>query len=383
MVNEHDESYGGDLGEVFISYSWDSEDHLRTVLALSNRLRSEGIDCVLDQYEESPPEGWPRWMDRKIRDARCVLMICTKTYYKRVMGEEVAAKGLGVKWEGGLIYQHIYNAGAINTKFIPVLLRPQDRAFIPTPLQGATNYRVDTEDGYNRLYSRLLNRPRVEKPKLGKIGPLPKREVKTDISMYLSTPIDVALWNRAKWRGTFMMIYEGMPPILGLGFLNEEPARKIFEQWHRRYGERDAFEELRISIIEGDIKGEAPGYSVHVGPDMENTIKRYRDAGLTISAADKFLTISRINRMNPSPESKNLEMFKQAYSYFKRYLLIPGTHRQDGSELKPIMALGIYKSSIHFRKVDEIGPHDFDVAALGTGSVKRPRTWFGRRKKRR
>jgi hypothetical protein len=122
-------------GEVFISYSWDSEEHVRTVLDLSNRLRSEGVDCDLDQYEQSPPEGWPRWMDRKIRDAKSVLMICTKNYYKRVMGDAAENEGLGVRWEGGLIYQHIYNAGARNSKFIPLLLRKGDQAFIPTPLQ--------------------------------------------------------------------------------------------------------------------------------------------------------------------------------------------------------------------------------------------------------
>ena len=113
MNNPETASLGADrLGEVFISYSWDDESHVRRVLELSNRLRSEGVDCVIDQYEESPPEGWPRWMDRKIRDAQFVLMICTETYYKRVMGGEAADRGLGVKWEGGLIYQHIHNAGA-------------------------------------------------------------------------------------------------------------------------------------------------------------------------------------------------------------------------------------------------------------------------------
>lgn len=43
--------------EVFISYSHDSVDHVEAVLELSNKLRSEGVDCVLDQYEESPAEG--------------------------------------------------------------------------------------------------------------------------------------------------------------------------------------------------------------------------------------------------------------------------------------------------------------------------------------
>ena len=55
---------------VFISYSHDSTEHADRVLALSDRLRADGIDCILDQYEVSPPEGFPRWMDRQIRAAR-------------------------------------------------------------------------------------------------------------------------------------------------------------------------------------------------------------------------------------------------------------------------------------------------------------------------
>ena len=97
MGEEENEFSTGSAGEVFVSYSWDSQEHVRRVLALSDRLRSEGVDCVLDQYEESPPEGWPRWMDRKIRDARLALMVCTETYYKRVMGDEVSDQGQGVK----------------------------------------------------------------------------------------------------------------------------------------------------------------------------------------------------------------------------------------------------------------------------------------------
>jgi hypothetical protein len=370
-----------DSGEVFISYSWDSEEHVHAVLELSNRLRSEGVDCVLDQYEESPPEGWPRWMDRKICEARLVLVVCTEPYYNRVMGKEVADKGLGVKWEGGLIYQHLYNAGASNTKFIPVLLRPEDRKFIPTPLQGATYYSVDSTVGYDRLYSRLLDKQRVEKPKLGKRRPLPKREVKTDVSMYVSMPIDPQLWDEAKWRGTFVLIYEKGPPALGLGFLNESAARKIFEQWHRRYGASDTFEELRVSIVEGDVKGEPPGYTVHVGADIENTIRRYREAGLTVRGTDAFMTVSRINRMNPRPGSKYIEMFKQAYRLHKTYLLIPVVMKPDGSEPRPILDLGIHKNAVHFRRVEEIGPYDEDAAVLGSGRVKRPFTRFGKRGK--
>lgn len=50
--------------KVLISYSHDSPEHADCVRELSDRLRADGIDCILDQYEVSPPEGWPLWMDR-------------------------------------------------------------------------------------------------------------------------------------------------------------------------------------------------------------------------------------------------------------------------------------------------------------------------------
>lgn len=354
-----------EMGEVFISYSHDNVEHVQRVLDLSNKLRSEGIDCVLDQYESSPPEGWPRWMDRKIRDCRYVLMICTETYYKRVMGEETPDIGHGVKWEGNLIYQHIYNAGSQNIKFIPVIFSPSDRKFIPASVQGSTSYCVETEKGYNDLYYRLLCIPKTEKPKLGKLRPLPERPVKTNPILYLTGPIDVDLWNRAKWKATFFVCDPQRPPVLGLAYRNEEVAREIFSRWHERYGERDEYEELRISIIEGDIEGEEPGYTVHVGPDPDAAIKRFKAAGYEFDVDDDILMcVSRINRMTPKMPSKNLEMFKLYYKKFKTYFLIPGVISADLKELKPIFELGLFKGNIHFRDSSEIGKNDIDVVVL-------------------
>jgi hypothetical protein len=71
--------------KVFISYSHDSLAHADRVRELSDRLRADGIDCTIDQYEVLPPGGWPRWMDKQIRDADFVLMVCTETYYRRVI----------------------------------------------------------------------------------------------------------------------------------------------------------------------------------------------------------------------------------------------------------------------------------------------------------
>jgi hypothetical protein len=71
----------------------------------------------------------------------------------RVMGYEKPDKGLGVKWEGNIIYQHLYNTGANNQKFVPVLMKDEDKGFIPAPLQGASYFAVDTEPGINACIS--------------------------------------------------------------------------------------------------------------------------------------------------------------------------------------------------------------------------------------
>jgi hypothetical protein len=108
------------------------------------------------------------------------------------------------------------------------------------------------------------------------------------------------------------------PPILGLGFANEDAARRIFRDWHERYGPRDEFEELRVSIIEGRIPGLAPGYSVHVGADAKNLFRRYRQLGL-MTDGDLLTISSRVNRMN-APNSPKLRAFKEAYREFKTLL---------------------------------------------------------------
>jgi nucleotide-binding universal stress UspA family protein len=166
--------------KVFISYSHDSAEHADRVLALSDRLRADGIDCILDQYEDSPAEGWPRWMDRQIRAADFVLMICTATYYRRVMGEEEPGKGHGVAWESTLIYQYIYNAGTSNTRFIPVLLKGAHASAIPIPWQGVKQYRPATTEGYEELYRRLTGQRLTPKPALGTLRMMPPRQRKKD-----------------------------------------------------------------------------------------------------------------------------------------------------------------------------------------------------------
>ena len=162
---------------VFISYSHDSPEHRARVLALSDRLRDGGldgmggIDCLIDQYEMAPDIGWPTWCDRQIEKSKFVLVVCTPTYLKRFKKEEQPGTGLGVTFEGHVITQELYNGQGRNTKFIPIVFDPQDRASVPVTLQGAGTLVLLGE--YEALYRRLTNQPAVEKPGLTAVKKLP------------------------------------------------------------------------------------------------------------------------------------------------------------------------------------------------------------------
>ena len=103
-------------------------------------------------------------MDKNIAEAEFVLMICTQTYLNRVMGKEETGKGLGVKWEGNLIYNRIYEQDSIDEKFIPILFTHEDKKYIPLPLKGKTFYLVTDKNAYIALYRRLTHQPEIKKP---------------------------------------------------------------------------------------------------------------------------------------------------------------------------------------------------------------------------
>jgi hypothetical protein len=163
---------------VFISYSHDSPKHEEEIFDLATRLRRDGIDTIIDQYEAFPVKGWNVWMRDQIREARWVLVICTHRYRLRAEGCEDPGKGLGATREGSIIDQEIYEAGGTNTKFIPVVLTAEDAEHRPDFLRPYQWFAVDT--AYEELYRLLTNQPKKSKPQLGKLRALAVRQKKAD-----------------------------------------------------------------------------------------------------------------------------------------------------------------------------------------------------------
>lgn len=156
--------------KVFISYSHDSDEHRDFVRDLSNRLRDEGLECLIDQYVNGfPPEGWQRWMENQIEAADFVLMVCTPNYLKRYRGKE-ADGGKGVTFEGTVIAQTLYNRHYRNTKFIPVLPVEGLVDHVPVSLQAYSTYRLPDE--YDSLYRVLTEQAKYVAPPVGEIRSL-------------------------------------------------------------------------------------------------------------------------------------------------------------------------------------------------------------------
>jgi hypothetical protein len=155
---------------VFISYSHDSDAHRDHVLALAQRLRTDGIDVQLDRYVAgSPPEGWPRWMMNRLDEAEFVLVVCTETYYRRFRGHKEPGKGKGTDWEGQLVTNEIYEACSKSLKFVPLLLGEDVETSIPEPLRGWTYYRPTTDVGYQQLFAFLAGVAGVVPAPIGKL----------------------------------------------------------------------------------------------------------------------------------------------------------------------------------------------------------------------
>ena len=151
--------------KIFISYSHDSDEHCQQVLALSDRLNKNSIDCEIDQYlNGSPSEGWPKWMVQMLGEATYVLVVCTETYFHRFEGKEKPDTGLGVKWESLLTYNQIYKNNSQNSKFVPVIFKTVDAEFVPEPLQAFSHYDLSRDDGYKMLCRYLTKQPLAIKP---------------------------------------------------------------------------------------------------------------------------------------------------------------------------------------------------------------------------
>lgn len=161
---------------VFVSYSHDSRKHEQWVLELSTKLRNNGVDVILDQWDLSPGDDLTRFMEVGIRDFDRVIVICTDNYVKKANDREG-----GVGYEVQIVSAQLVENLGID-KFIPIIRQASGKKKLPTCL-GARVYIDFTDERQfdkklNELLHKLYEVPILEKPSLGKspFAGLPSRQ---------------------------------------------------------------------------------------------------------------------------------------------------------------------------------------------------------------
>jgi hypothetical protein len=150
---------------VFISYSHDSPEHKRWVGDLATKLRQNGIDVILDQWDLGLGDDVPKFMEKSVTEADRVLMICTEKYVHK------ANEGSGgVGYEAMIVTSElVQNLGT--SKFIPVIRQSSAQPLVPrsvsTRLYVNLSHAKDYQEQFDRLLRELHNAPRTPKPPLG------------------------------------------------------------------------------------------------------------------------------------------------------------------------------------------------------------------------
>lgn len=117
------------IPKVFLSYSHDSLEHKKWVLDLATRLRSNGVESVIDQWSLGPGDDLPHFMEQNLATADRVLMICTESYVQK------ANTGTGgVGYEKMIVTADLLRRIDSN-KIIP-LIRQSGTHAVPTFLQS-------------------------------------------------------------------------------------------------------------------------------------------------------------------------------------------------------------------------------------------------------
>lgn len=163
--------------KVFASYSHDSDEHKEWVLKLSCKLRENGVDVMLDQWDIRLGTDQTLFME-KLSTADRVLVICTDTYVKKADNREG-----GVGYEGLIITDQI--AADVKTdKFIPIIRQSSNERKMPIFLGKRQYIEFTDDDRFNEKFNVLLHDihsvPIIPKPPLGE-NPLFNQSAEPDL----------------------------------------------------------------------------------------------------------------------------------------------------------------------------------------------------------
>ncbi len=156
---------------VYLSYTLRTPGLRQRVFELADKLRENGIDSRMDLYYAkslhgfTPPDplpdrdSWEAWQEYEIRDADCVLAVCSREYIQ-------SPENSGAWRDVDFMKKNLESGGAALRKFIPVGFGPYEveSQFIPSFIRGATYYDLTPGISAGFGFEDLVRRFRTEFP---------------------------------------------------------------------------------------------------------------------------------------------------------------------------------------------------------------------------
>lgn len=152
------------IPKVFISYSHDAIEHKKWVLDLAIRMRNNGIDAIIDQWELKPGDDLPHFMEQHLANADKIIMICSENYVEK------ANSGTGgVGYEKMIITSNLLEKIDEN-KVIPIIRQVSTKlvpTFLKTKLYLDFSKNDDFEFSFDEMIRTIHNSPLYIKPEIG------------------------------------------------------------------------------------------------------------------------------------------------------------------------------------------------------------------------
>lgn len=261
-----------DNPKVFISYSHDSPEHKQWVSELAARLRNNGIDAILDQWDLGLGDDITRFMERGIIHADRVLVICTDKYVEKANSDEG-----GVSYERMIVNSELLkNLGT--DKFIPIIR--ESSAKEKTPAFFGTRFYADFREDNRfdaeceKLIRALHKIPIVEKPPLGES---PFSSIESDTQL-IEIPAEVKSASAA-YKTASKLVRAG--DTLGWRELIKKIRPKVFKdlvQWRQNEldGKKPKSKEQLVQIVDKAVEKISPLMVVALA-GVESGREEFRD----------------------------------------------------------------------------------------------------------
>lgn len=129
------------------------------------------------------------------------------------------------------------------------------------------------------------------------------------------SPINMALWDKARWRGLGYAVLAGNPPIpeLILLFEDQQAGAKIFRGWRRRLGESDQHEWIGVTLVTGIDRSHPAYYRCAISVNEESLTCFHKAKG-------PIALVYRMQEMTP-PDTTNMDRFLFFFRNAGRYRL--------------------------------------------------------------